>query len=241
MSGACWRCSARGTSSSRTSPASARRCSPSRSPAPWTASSPASRRRLTCSRPTSPASTSTTSRPTSSSSGPGPVFSNLVLVDEINRASPKTQSALLECMQEVQVTVDGSTHALSRPFMVIATQNPIEYEGTFPLPEAQLDRFAMRLHLGYPAPAEEAADAVRARRRRADRGARAGDRRRPTSRPRSRRSSGSSSRTACIATWSRSCATPGATPGWRWAPARGRASRCCASPRRTPPFAGAST
>ncbi len=85
----------------------------------------------------------------------GPVFSNLVLVDEINRASPKTQSALLECMQEVQVTVDGSTHALSRPFMVIATQNPIEYEGTFPLPEAQLDRFAMRLHLGYPSLAEE--------------------------------------------------------------------------------------
>jgi MoxR-like ATPase len=87
---------------------------------------------------------------------PGPVFANLVLVDEINRASPKTQSALLECMQEVQVTIDGSTHRLARPFMVIATQNPIEYEGTFPLPEAQLDRFAMRLHLGYPEIAEEA-------------------------------------------------------------------------------------
>ncbi|MDX6494602.1 MAG: MoxR-like ATPase [Gaiellales bacterium] len=87
---------------------------------------------------------------------PGPVFANLVLVDEINRASPKTQSALLECMQEVQVTIDGATHRLARPFMVIATQNPIEYEGTFPLPEAQLDRFAMRLHLGYPAIAEEA-------------------------------------------------------------------------------------
>jgi MoxR-like ATPase len=87
---------------------------------------------------------------------PGPVFANLVLVDEINRASPKTQSALLECMQEVQVTIDGATHRLARPFMVIATQNPIEYEGTFPLPEAQLDRFTMRLHLGYPAIAEEA-------------------------------------------------------------------------------------
>ena len=87
---------------------------------------------------------------------PGPVFANLVLVDEINRASPKTQSALLECMQEVQVTIDGATHHLARPFMVIATQNPIEYEGTFPLPEAQLDRFAMRLHLGYPSIAEEA-------------------------------------------------------------------------------------
>ena len=81
---------------------------------------------------------------------PGPVFANLVLVDEINRASPKTQSALLECMQEVQVTIDGSTHRLARPFMVIATQNPIEYEGTFPLPEAQLDRFTMLLALGYP-------------------------------------------------------------------------------------------
>ena len=81
---------------------------------------------------------------------PGPVFANMVLVDEINRASPKTQSALLECMQEVQVTIDGMTHPLARPFMVIATQNPIEYEGTFPLPEAQLDRFTMLLTLGYP-------------------------------------------------------------------------------------------
>jgi MoxR-like ATPase len=88
---------------------------------------------------------------------PGPVFANLVLVDEINRASPKTQSALLECMQEVQVTVDGVSHALARPFMVIATQNPIEYEGTFPLPEAQLDRFTMRLTLGYPDARQEAA------------------------------------------------------------------------------------
>jgi MoxR-like ATPase len=87
---------------------------------------------------------------------PGPVFANLVLVDEVNRASPKTQSALLECMQEVQVTVDGYSHALARPFMVIATQNPIEYEGTFPLPEAQLDRFMMRLHVGYPTLGDEA-------------------------------------------------------------------------------------
>ena len=76
---------------------------------------------------------------------PGPVFANLLLVDEINRASPKTQSALLECMQENQVTVDGVSYELERPFMVIATQNPIEYEGTYPLPEAQLDRFTMRL------------------------------------------------------------------------------------------------
>ncbi|MDX6519913.1 MAG: MoxR-like ATPase [Gaiellales bacterium] len=87
---------------------------------------------------------------------PGPVFANLVLVDEINRASPKTQSALLECMQEVQVTIDGSTHRLARPFMVIATQNPIEDEGTFPLPAAPLDRYAMRLRLGYPEMDDEA-------------------------------------------------------------------------------------
>jgi MoxR-like ATPase len=86
----------------------------------------------------------------------GPVFANLLLVDEINRASPKTQSALLECMQENQVTVDGDSHALPRPFMVMATQNPIEYEGTYPLPEAQLDRFTLRLSLGYPTLHDEA-------------------------------------------------------------------------------------
>jgi MoxR-like ATPase len=87
---------------------------------------------------------------------PGPVFANLLLVDEINRASPKTQAALLECMQENQVTIDGQTYELVRPFMVMATQNPIEYEGTYPLPEAQLDRFTMRLSLGYPPLADEA-------------------------------------------------------------------------------------
>ena len=81
---------------------------------------------------------------------PGAVFANLVLGDEINRASPKTQSALLECMEERQVTVDGLTHQLEEPFMVIATQNPIEHEGTYPLPESQLDRFMMRLAMGYP-------------------------------------------------------------------------------------------
>jgi len=87
---------------------------------------------------------------------PGAVFANLLLVDEVNRASPKTQAALLECMQEAQVTVDGVTYPLEAPFMVMATQNPIEYEGTYPLPEAQLDRFAMRLSLGYPPLADEA-------------------------------------------------------------------------------------
>ena len=87
---------------------------------------------------------------------PGPVFASVLLVDEINRASPKTQSALLEAMQESQVTSDGETYPLARPFIVLATQNPIEYEGTYPLPEAQLDRFTMRVALGYPPLAEEA-------------------------------------------------------------------------------------
>ncbi len=87
---------------------------------------------------------------------PGPVFAHLLLVDEVNRASPKTQAALLECMQEGQVTVDGATYPLEPPFMAMATQNPIEYEGTYPLPEAQLDRFTMRIALGYPPLAEEA-------------------------------------------------------------------------------------
>jgi MoxR-like ATPase len=86
----------------------------------------------------------------------GPVFSNVLLADEINRASPKTQAALLEAMQESQVTIDGETYTLQPPFIVLATQNPIEYEGTYPLPEAQLDRFAMRLSLGYPPLADEA-------------------------------------------------------------------------------------
>jgi MoxR-like ATPase len=86
---------------------------------------------------------------------PGPVMSNIVLADEINRAPPRTQSALLEAMGERQVTVDGVTRSLARPFCVIATQNPIEYEGTFPLPEAQLDRFLMRMTIGYPSPQSE--------------------------------------------------------------------------------------
>jgi MoxR-like ATPase len=86
---------------------------------------------------------------------PGPVFANIVLGDEINRASPKTQSALLEAMEEGQVTVDGTTYALQEPFMVIATQNPVEMEGTYPLPEAQRDRFTARVSLGYPPPAAE--------------------------------------------------------------------------------------
>ena len=86
---------------------------------------------------------------------PGPIFANVVLVDEINRAMPKTQSALLEAMAEGQVTVDGTTRAVPRPFLLLATENPIEYEGTFPLPEAQLDRFFLRTSLGYPSAEEE--------------------------------------------------------------------------------------
>ena len=86
---------------------------------------------------------------------PGPIMAQIVLADEINRATPKTQSALLEAMEEHQITVDGITHPMERPFLVLATQNPIEHEGTFPLPEAQVDRFMMRIHLGYPSKANE--------------------------------------------------------------------------------------
>jgi MoxR-like ATPase len=88
---------------------------------------------------------------------PGPVFTSVLLADEINRATPRTQSALLEAMGEGQVTVEGTTHPLPQPFLVLATQNPVEFEGTFPLPEAQLDRFLLQINLGYPAPDEERA------------------------------------------------------------------------------------
>jgi MoxR-like ATPase len=98
----------------------------------------------------------------------GPLFANIILADEINRASPKTQSALLEAMQEGQVTLEGETMRLPVPFIVIATQNPIEYEGTFPLPEAQLDRFIMRLAVGYPSPEEEQEILKRRRERQRD-------------------------------------------------------------------------
>ena len=85
----------------------------------------------------------------------GPIIGQIILADEVNRATPKTQAALLEAMEEKQVTVDGVTHTLPKPFMVLATQNPIEYEGTFPLPEAQLDRFLLRIRMGYPSASEE--------------------------------------------------------------------------------------
>ncbi len=99
----------------------------------------------------------------------GPIFTNILLADEINRASPKTQSALLEAMQEYQVTLEGETLALPNPFIVVATQNPIEYEGTFPLPEAQLDRFIVKIRIGYPAAEEEQEILERRRRRKVDR------------------------------------------------------------------------
>jgi MoxR-like ATPase len=98
----------------------------------------------------------------------GPLFANIILADEINRASPRTQSALLEAMQEYQVTLEGETMTLPQPFIVLATQNPIEYEGTFPLPEAQLDRFIMKLSVGYPSPKEEQEILHRRRERRTD-------------------------------------------------------------------------
>lgn len=98
----------------------------------------------------------------------GPIFTNILLADEINRASPKTQSALLEAMQEHQVTLEGETLELPTPFIVVATQNPIEYEGTFPLPEAQLDRFLVKLQIGYPKPEEEQEILVRRMQRKAD-------------------------------------------------------------------------
>ena len=104
---------------------------------------------------TSPARRSGTSATPTSSSGPGPIFTNLLLADEINRAPPKTQAALLEAMQERQATIEGVTHRFEPPFLVIATQNPIEYEGTYPLPEAQLDRFLLRAAFGYPSREDE--------------------------------------------------------------------------------------
>jgi MoxR-like ATPase len=99
---------------------------------------------------------------------PGPIFTNLLLADEINRAPPKTQAALLEAMQERQVTIEGATRPLDRPFLVLATQNPIEYEGTYPLPEAQLDRFLLRVSVGYPSREDELGVLERRRARRTD-------------------------------------------------------------------------
>ena len=142
--------SARAISCSKTCPASPRRCSPAPSPAASAARSSACNARPICCRPTSPASRSSTRRRRSSSSGPARFSRKRCSADEINRTTPRTQSALLEAMAERRVTADGQTYTLKPPFLVIATQNPVDHEGTFPLPEAQLDRFLVRLSLGYP-------------------------------------------------------------------------------------------
>ena len=128
---------------------------------------------------------------------PGPIFANIIVADEINRASPRTQSALLECMEERQVTVDGTTYPLARPFLVLATQNPVEMEGTYPLPEAQRDRFLARTSIGYPDAATEVAMLAGRDHSRsagdADRGDR-GNRRRPDDRRRGHRAPGTGAR-----------------------------------------------
>ena len=146
---------------------------------------------------------------------PGPIFSNVVLVDEINRASPKTQSGLLECMQERRITVDVHTHELARPFLVIATQNPVEYEGTYPLPEAQVDRFMVRLSCGrWPT--------------------------RPGCSPRRRQPSACARRPPCARMSSRCCAAPATIRGRSWGPHRGPGS-CCCGRRRPGPSSPAGT
>ena len=168
---------------------------------------------------------------------PGPVFANVLLADEINRTPPKTQAALLEAMQEGQVTVDGEPHPLPDPFLVLATQNPVEYEGTYPLPEAQRDRFLVRVDLGYPDEAAERADA-RAGPPRAGAGdARrraAGRRRRGPAAPRARRSTRPRSSEEVIA-YVVGDRAPHARAAERRRSAPARAPPCTCSARRRPP------
>ncbi len=161
---------------------------------------------------------------------PGPIFTNLLLADEINRTPPKTQAALLEAMQERQVTVEGATRVLQRPFLVIATQNPIEYEGTYPLPEAQLDRFLLRVRVGYPSREDEwGILAARIQRQTddlalsvvVDADGLLG------CRPRWSGSTSARASATTSSTWSR---RPAATTTSRSAPARGRAWRCSSWP-----------
>ena len=211
-------------------PGSARRRWRGRWRARSTPSTRASSAPSTCCPPTWSAPTSSTSASRGSSSIPGPVFANVVLVDEVNRASPKTQSGLLECMQERRVTVEGQRHELARPFLVIATQNPVEYEGTYPLPEAQVDRFMVRRLARLPGPDEEAEMLAEHAER---------DRvldLRPVAELASRRRTGGGRRTCtrasrCGATSSISARRPARTPGSSSAPARGRGC-CCSGPRR---------
>ena len=156
---------------------------------------------------------------------PGPIFTNLLLADEINRAPPKTQAALLEAMQERQVTIEGKTHLLARPFVVLATQNPIEYEGTYPLPEAQLDRFLLRIGVGYPDREGETEVLRRRLERRADELDLAPCSTRQGSSRCSARSRASTSRRPSSATWSTSWRRRGRTAASRWARARAARSR----------------
>ena len=160
---------------------------------------------------------------------PGPLFAQILLADEINRATPKTQAALLEAMQERQVTVDGTTYPLPQPFFVLATQNPVELEGTFPLPEAQLDRFLLRVRLGYPEPDDEERilDGTRSRRGRTPPTARRRTAARRAPRSGRRRAHGAP---GARGTSSRSRAPPGTTPTWRWARAPARSSTWATPP-----------
>ena len=165
---------------------------------------------------------------------PGPIFANIVLGDEINRASPKTQSALLECMEERQVTVDGTTYPLEPPFMVIATQNPVEMEGTYPLPEAQRDRFMARISMGYPDPGRRAGDARLPRRRLAARRPQAGRarQRRPGADRRGARGARRRPRSGSTSsTWS---PPPGRRRTCGSARRRGRRCTCCGRAGRRP-------
>ena len=214
------RSSPRATSSSRTCRASARRRSPARSPR----SIDLQFARIQCTADLLPADVVGTNvfnqREDRFEFRPGPIFANVVLVDEINRASPKTQSGLLECMQERRVTVDVHTHELARPFLVLATQNPVEYEGTYPLPEAQVDRFMVRLSLGYPSPRRRGRHARRPRGRRPRRARRAGRRRRRPARRAGRRRPRARLRRAARRTSSRCSRARARTRGSSSAPAR---------------------
>jgi len=173
---------------------------------------------------------------------PGPIFANVVLADEINRAPPKTQAALLEAMEEGQVTVDGDTHALPDPFYVIATQNPVESEGAFPLPEAQLDRFTIKTSIGYPDEDGE----IELLRRRAGRAEQAPTVDRVSTPTPSRRSgrcpNRSASTTTCSGIWPRWSARPATTAASTWA-SRPEAPSACSrppAPRPSSPVGGSS-
>ena len=165
-------------------------------------------------------------------------MSQVVLADEINRATPKTQSALLECMEERQATIDGTTYPMPDPFLVIATQNPIEYEGTFALPEAQLDRFMLRIRLGYPQPIEEIVILDEQKRTPPARGARGGPHRRRAARDAGRRPRDLRRLDASRTTSSGSSTRRGTIPTSTSAPRRAARSRSTAPARRWPALLG---